>query len=70
MRFNISFFLYVILYACITIKAELTDEEKKKLLTLHQEARNVLHAPDMKDLSWDDTIAKGAQVSILYYYEI
>eukprot|EP00833_Pecoramyces_ruminatium_P011887 jgi/Orpsp1_1/1185919/evm.model.c7180000096018.2 len=35
--------------------------KKKTLLTLHQEARKAVHAPDMKDLSWDDTIADGAQ---------
>lgn len=40
----------------------LNDSQKETLLTLHKEARKALNSPNMKDISWDDKIADGAQV--------
>ncbi|OUM63688.1 carbohydrate-binding module family 18 protein [Piromyces sp. E2] len=61
MKFNIQTVLSLVLSACVGIKADLTQDEKKTLLELHRNARKVLNAPDMKEIYWDDTMAAGAQ---------
>ena len=40
----------------------LDDSQKETLLSLHREARKALNSPNMKDITWDDEIANGAQV--------
>jgi len=61
MILNIHYIILVIFIIC-RVNADLSSDEKKELLTLHENARKAIHAPDMKDLSWDESIAKGAQV--------
>jgi len=62
MESSLFLIFYIFALVCIGINAELSNEEKNTLLQLHKEARDALHAPDMNEISWDDTIAKGAQV--------
>jgi len=62
MKCNFGFLISLLLLFCVGIKADLTKDEKKTLLELHKKARDDVHAPDMKEISWDDKMAEGSQV--------
>jgi len=61
MKFNFSSIVAVALFVCSKIDAKLTQSQKDDLLALHRKARNELNAPDMKSISWDDSLAAKAQ---------
>jgi len=61
MKLNISAIIAVALFVCNSTKASLTDSQKKELLSLHKKAREAVHAPDMKSISWDDKLARASQ---------
>ncbi|ORX75261.1 PR-1-like protein [Anaeromyces robustus] len=61
MNLNLSSIIAIIIFACIGVQADLTKNEKKTLLTLHNKARSDVHAPNMQTLSWDDKMAASAQ---------
>eukprot|EP00833_Pecoramyces_ruminatium_P007069 jgi/Orpsp1_1/1181101/evm.model.c7180000075846.1 len=61
MKIRFSSILSTALLLCAGIKADLTESEKKTLLNLHNEARAVLNAPDMKTLTWDNNLANASQ---------
>jgi len=56
--------LFLILLTALKIKAALTKEQKDTLLKLHRQARAAVHASNMKELNWDNDLAKIAQVII------
>jgi len=65
MKLNIFSAIATILLASTSIKAELSSKDKQDLLQLHRSARDALNAPDMKSISWDDSLAAAAQVIII-----
>jgi len=67
MKFNISSIIATALLASAGIEAKLTSNQKQDLLKQHKNARNALNAPDMKSISWDDSLAAAAQVIIALF---
>jgi len=64
MKLNISAIIAVALFVCNRTNASLTQTQKDDLLYLHRKAREAVHAPDMKSISWDDKLARASQVNI------
>jgi len=62
MIFNTHYIILGIFILSCRINANLTGSEKIKILELHQKAREAVHAPDMKELQWDDDITEEVEV--------
>ncbi|ORX83226.1 PR-1-like protein [Anaeromyces robustus] len=61
MKFILLFVISVVLLVCTSVKADLTDAQKKTLLNLHKKARNAVKATNMKNISWDAKLASASQ---------
>ncbi|KAG4091202.1 hypothetical protein H8356DRAFT_1408109 [Neocallimastix lanati (nom. inval.)] len=66
MKFELATIVSLILLATSNVEVAafrvgLNKSDKDNLLNLHRKTRNALNSPNMKEIYWDDEIAKAAQ---------
>jgi len=61
MKLNISTIIATALLASAGIEAKLSSDQRDDLLELHKKARHALDSPDMKSITWDESLASAAQ---------
>jgi len=63
----IPFFFFIGLFTWSNVTA-ISTEDKNTLIELHKAARDEIESSNMKDIRWDNDIAKGAEVRFYIFY--